>query len=373
MQVETHWYRLDGRTLPGGVVAVDATSSAQPFWAGPIASVLEGISEGLPHTEHPEVVFLGDRIRHSLDRVLAVASSSSDGVASLNLESQLGRYPVAGPLFRDLLDEPPRPVLLLLSGMSRPIIDLEDWAAPEFARRVLAYRLAGNARQTRADFEEMGPDADLQQAVDHLRDPVEAVTIGGGNAIVMDWNEDGWSWRDGCLTRDHPPSIEVEVRLCHPPGIAPRAVIARRSGTTLDLPLSQCVGPPPRMPIAMTPSEWNVLDAWERNRNFSCSHCRQNHAPGQLGCAGPAPSFALFPSVDSPPPAAAYVAKRQRGGQWSLVPHTRGLISLGEDRVAVKTGPRVSIYIFEGAEWMLQKGEPAGFPPVEDGGFAVFR
>ncbi|MFO0806631.1 MAG: hypothetical protein U0791_26295 [Gemmataceae bacterium] len=373
MQAETHWYRLDGRTLPGGVVAVDASSSAQPFWAGPIASVLEGISEGLPHTEHPEVVFLGDRIRHALDRVLAVASSPSDGVAGLNLESQLGRYPAAGPLFRDLLDEPPRPVLLLLSGMSRPIIDLEDWADPEFARRVLAYRLTGSTRQTCAVFEEMGPDADLERAVDHLRDPVEAVTIGGGGAIVVDWNEDGWSWREGCLACDHPASIGIEVRLCHPPGIAPRAVIARRSGTTLDLPLSQCVGPDPCTPIAMTPGECNVLDAWERNRSFSCSHCRQNHSPGQLGCAGPAPSYALFPSVGSAPPAAAYVAKTQRGGQWSLVPHPRGLIALREDRVAVRTGHRTGIYILEGSEWKVQKGETPGFPAVDEGGFAVFR
>jgi|GEM_PF-3646255 len=371
MQLETHWYRLDSGALPGGVVAVDATSAARLLWAGPIASVLEELVESLPPSEHPDVVFLGDRMRHPIQRVLEAMSPSADLATGFDLESQLGRYPVVGPLFRDLLDEPPRPVLLLLSGLSGPIIDLDDWAVPDVTRRVLAYRLTGSVRQTSDAFAELGSDADLKQAVDHLRDPVRSATIGGGNVLPLDWKQDGWSSRDGGLGCDRPESIEVELQLRHPSGVAPRAAITRLSGVALDLPLIRCDGPARLVPTVLTRGEWNVLDSWERNRSYYCSHCRHNHLPGQLRCEGPARSLPLFPSIDASLPAPAYVVIK-RGGQWSLIPYSRGIVPLGDDRVIINRLNQFSVSHFDGSKWEWQVGENSGFIPLDDGGFAVF-
>lgn len=70
--MEVKWYGFPPAALPAGVVAVEATEQAAPFWApnGPVCEILGHLHASFPANEPPGVAFLGDRSTRPLPAVL---------------------------------------------------------------------------------------------------------------------------------------------------------------------------------------------------------------------------------------------------------------------------------------------------------------
>src|SRR5262245_7954447 len=118
------WYRFDAGSLPRGVVVVEAMKESAALWQGPVASILELLAEKLPANQQPDVVFLGDNRTHPLDVVLRGLSAESKPTrAALDVECELGRYPVIGPLLWALQQDLRHDVPVLVIS-TRPVIDL---------------------------------------------------------------------------------------------------------------------------------------------------------------------------------------------------------------------------------------------------------
>jgi len=198
--MHTGWYRMDLAALPRGVVAAVATDDAAPLWHGPIASVLEELADKLPAESHP-------KSRSSATAARTRSRRPPRPLAGGSTRAGRSRYgatrplPVAGPLLREVLGGPARPVVLITTV---PVIDLADWAVPATAGRILVYRLAGADRVSPPPFTELGPDASLTALVDHLRDPVKAVRIGHPAALALDWDNPAYRWDAGALACDAP-------------------------------------------------------------------------------------------------------------------------------------------------------------------------
>lgn len=352
------WYRLDLTGLPRGVVAVDATPSAAALWFGPVASILEEIAEKLPAEMHPEVAFLGDRKTYPLASVLrglAMPGTVKPGPA-FDVASQLGRYPVLGPLLWELSHGPARPLLVLANAT---ILDAEDWAVPVFAERTLVYRMMGADAVSHPAFNEVGPEADLGVLVDHLRDSITAIRIGHPVALAMDWSNDACRWTDGVLHGTANELLDLTAQFLHPANVPPEVVVMKASGAEHHLKPSLAASPETAAAIPLTPAEGNVLNLWRRGSGFWCGRCSRTHAPGKLWCAGTANVPGLFPSLDGAKALAVQVAVC--GGEWTAMPVPRGVAAISENAVSVTRAGTSAEYHFDGERWLAVEGEPSGF------------
>ena len=356
--VTTGWYALDAAALPRGVVVADASPAVAALWHGPIASILEEVADRLPADARPDIVFLGGRVRHPLADILRGLGSTHPAAAgpAIDIGANLGRYPVAGPILRDLLDGPPCPVLLLLNG---PALDLDDWAVPEVTSRLLVYRLTGTDRVSPDGFAEVGPDADLAGVVAHLADPVRSVRIAG---FALDWDNDRFRWDGGALSADERAAIPARVRLALPEGTEPAAVVTRAGGAEHRPALSPAAAPPGPPAVTLAPAEGMVLDLWERGQAYYCGACRQSHPPGQARCEGGGPGLL--------PTAAGLVVVARRVGGWAVAPVPRGILPLPDGRVLVRRPGAAGCYGLDDGRW-VPLDDPGPWVPLGDGTFAV--
>ena len=368
MGIQTNWYAPSLAALPRGVVVVEATRAAATLWDGPVASVLEELADQLAADSYPEVVFLGDRHGHPLAGVLLGLSSPhpAAGGTPVPIAPQLGRYPVAGPALWAVECGPPRPILLLLNACP---LDLDDWATPALARRVLVYRLTGGERVAPPAFTELGPEADLGRLAAHLRDPAEAVRVADPAALVVDWHGDECRWDAGGVACGLPAAGGPLLRVAHPDGFRPEAVVRRASGAEYRVPLAPATPPAPTPAITLTRAEETVLTEWANGRPFWCGGCRRPHPPGALVCqTGGGPG--LFPTLPPGPVAPLYLAT-DRGGRWHLSPAARGIAVAPDGRVLVCRDGATAGYEFDGGVWAALVDEAARFAPAGDGVYAL--
>jgi hypothetical protein len=361
--MHTGWYALDPAALPRGVVVADASPAAAALWDGPIASILEELADRLPADARPGVVFLGGRDRHPLGGVLRGLGSghpAADG-PGVGIAANLGRHPAAGPVLRDLLDGPPRPVLFLLNG---PTLDLDDWAVPEVTSRTLVYRLTGTGRVSPAGFAELGPAADLGDLVAHLADPVRSVRLDG---FALDWDNDAYRWADGELAADGPAAVPVRVRLAVADGATPGAVVTRTGGAEHRLALTPGTAPADPAEVPLTAAEGLILDQWERGNGFYCGACRRPHPPGRVRC-DPGGGPGLLPTAAGL--AASLVVAARRSGGWAVTPVSRGVLPLPDGRVLARRPGAAGCYGLDAGRW-VPFDDPGDWLPLGDGAFAV--
>ncbi len=357
----TSWFRLNLAALPRGVVVVDASASALPLWLGPIASVLEELAEKLPRESHPEVAFLGDRRTHPLDKILAALAPGS----SFDIASQLGRFPVFGPLLWELSHERPRPLLLLANT---PLLDGEDWAVPDVTARTLVYRLIGEQRISCEGFREVGPETDLSVLVEHLRNLIRSLRIGHPAALATCWDNEAFSWEACALNWRTDASLELTAAFVLPQNCTPTAEVVRADGVTHNLALEPAETPAEPLPLTLSAAEGNVLNLWRRGTPFWCSHCSRSHPPGQLACHGPETGLGLFPSLRNPAP--AYRAKLH-ATEWSLAPLPRGLLTQADGSVIEVRRHREMLHTFEHDHWIASEREPNHFRALDDGAYLL--
>lgn len=362
--LQSVWYRLTLEGLPRGVVVVDATPSAAALWFGPVASILEEIVEKLPPEMHPEVAFLGDRKTHSLDTVIRSLAPGPATGAAIEIPSQLGRYPVLGPLLWELSRGPARPLLVLANS---PILDLEDWAAPEYAGRTLVYRMMGSEPLSHPSFREVGPETDLAVLVEHLHDPIASLRIGHPSALAMDWSNDTFRWEDGMLHGT--ATANLIAQFLHPHEGQPEALVTKQSG--IEHRLTLAAAPPPEAPtrIPLSPAEGNVLNLWRRGSGFWCGHCSRTHAPGQVWCRGSGNPTGLFPSFATLN-ALAYLSEC-RDGVWFAMPVHRGITPISDRAVSITRSGAVAEYHFEDRHWLAVVGDPGTFLALDDSRFLI--
>lgn len=342
------WFRIDPAGLPRGVVLVDATPAAAPLWHGPVASLLEELAEKLPAESHPEVAFLGDRRTHPL--------------AGLRFTDHLGRYPVAGPLLRELERGPVRPVILVTNTA---VIDLADWATPDLVRRMLVYRLTGDDRLSPQGFHELGPETDLGVLVKHLRDPATGIRTTG---FALDWDNPAWTWNAGLL--ESTGGAGTAAFFLSPDDRPPTATVTRASGAELPLPLTATDPPAEPPPVGFSPAEGNVLELWRRGNAYWCQSCRRSHPPGVVRCPAPGTPPGLFPTLHPLPDHGLYRVG-VRGGAWWFRPVRRGLLALADGRVLVGRGGSPCVFAHVGDRWQRQPGPTTGFISLADGEFAI--
>ncbi len=364
----TGWYEFDPARLPRGVVVADATAAAAPFWQGPILTVLEDLAAGTPPDRWPEVAFLGGDATHPLAAVLRGLGSDAAGGPgpALAVADHLGRYPVLGPLLWALSRGPARPVLLVTT---RPVPDLEDWATPEVARRLLVYRLTGEGRVTPDGFRELDTNADLSVLADHLADPVRRVRVGGGAALAVDWSNPAYGWTAGGLEADGGDDFALAVRLAHPDGHAPDATVTRAGGE-VRVPLVSAVTPPAPAALALRPAEGTVLETWVGGRPYYCLGCRRNHPPGQVRCPAGAGDVPLFPTLAALPPGTVCRAAG-RAGAWTCRPLPQPLAPLPDGRVVAWFGDAAEVYAPAAGGWAVAPDDPG--PLIDADGEFLLR
>lgn len=367
--MHTGWYRMDVAALPRGVVVAVATDEAAPLWRGPIASVLEELADKLPAESRPDVAFLGDRKTHPLAAVLRGLAETPPTTPGLTIDiaTQLGRYPVAGPLFRELLLGPARPVVLITTV---PLLDLVDWIDPETTGRTLVYRLAGADRVSPAEFTEIGPEADLGVLVEHLRDPVKAVRISHPASLAIDWDNPAYRWDAGALVCDEPGDLGVTALFAQIEPTPPEAAVTRGSGAEIRVPLVPGRPVPPLAAVPLTAAEANVMSLWRRGTSFWCSGCSQSHPPGQVRCAAAADGPGLFPTLRTTPRAPLYRAEA-KGAAWLIRPIPRGIVLLPDETVLAGPDGAVSLYAAGPDQWEPRHDTPSDFLPLGDGGFIL--
>lgn len=359
------WYRLDLAALPRGVVAVDVTANAAALWFGPVASILEELAEKLPPESHPEIAFLGDRRTYPLSVVLRALSNAPG--ATVDIASQLSRYPVIGPLLWELSRGPGRPLVILANS---PLLDAEDWAVPEVTVRTLVYRLTGSGPITPPAFREVGPETDLGVLVEHLRDPIRRVNVGHGAALAVDWDNDAFLWENGILNGEPPASLELNAAFVHPEDRPPEAVVTRGAGVAHRITLVPIPFPPATPCVPLTPAEGNVLSLWQRGTPFWCVACSRSHPPGQLLCAIPGSRSGLFPSLQGLANALAYRVEL-RTGEWLLTPLSRGIMDLTEGRVLVNRERSAPEYQFVDGNWLAFADEQNPFISLDGSTFLI--
>jgi hypothetical protein len=366
--LQSAWYRLDLSGLPRAVVAVDASASAAAMWFGPVASVLDEIAEKLPPAAHPEVAFLGDRKTYPLAAILKGISSplAPPTGPSVDVNSQVGRYPVLGPLLWELSRGQVRPLLVMANG---PVLDAEDWAVPEVTGRTLVYRMTGADRATHPAFREVGPETELGVLVEHLRDPVTAVTVRHEAGLAVDWDNDAYTWDDGTLTWQSPAATDLSGRFLHGGDEPPAAVVKKAGGAVYRLPLVPVAGPADPLPVPLTPAEANVLNLWRRGTGFWCGQCSRTHTSGRVWCVGKADGPGLFPTLAATP-AGAYLAEA-RANDWLAKAVRRGVVPVAPGQVLVSRPGAAAEYRFEAGRWEAFADDPGPFVPLDGGGFLI--
>lgn len=347
--MHSQWYVLNVASLPKGIVIVDATAEAGVLWETIVLSTLEELGEQLPAELQPGIVFLGDHHVHPFTEVLHALKGIAGPGNSINLQSELGRFSVIGPFFREWLRADPRPVVLMTNS---PIEDLEDWGDSRFLTSLLVKRLTGSERLTRPPFHEIGYEADLQVLVKHLQDPVQEMRVGGQGVFAIDWLPVEMIWENGTLRGPGIHTPNARMLLAHPMGQLPRIELLRESGTTISLPLTPITAPPEPGPIILSVSEASVIDRWIAGRSFPCRQCLVSHPPGHLrysGCSGKE----LLSSLQNH--AQNTIWKLKKDGEWKALPAPQSIV-LHEDEMIVNRGGDWRSYQFVDEQWVL--GEP---------------
>jgi hypothetical protein len=314
---------------------------------------------------HPEIAFLGDRRLHPLSDILKSLSGAPD--PPVTIASQLGRYPVIGPLLWELSKSPPRPLVILANS---PLLDAEDWAVPGITGRTLVYRLTGSGPYSHPAFREVGPETELKLLVEHLQDPVLSVHVGGESAFVIDWDNEDYRWDDGYLICERPSTTIVHAAILHPEDEAPHAVVKLASGAEHQIALTPAS--PPVLPpvVRLTPAEGNVLNLWQRGTPFWCESCSHTHAPGQFRCESPTSGWGLFPSLNDRITALAYHSEL-RSGEWLLTPLLRGILNLHDGRVLVNRERAAPEYQFENGKWEPFVDEASALISIDGNSFLI--
>ena len=320
------WFEIDtgGEPPARGTLVCDATAAAAPMWAGPLLSVLEAFAEG-PAAGHPDVVFLGGRTAHPLAEVIRRAADL-DRLA----EEDLTRGAALGPWAAWAT---PRPTVVALLGGTQ-VVDLADYATPEWLRNLRLYRFLGGDSPNAAGVTEFGP-ADLDAAVEFLSDAPTALTVGGPGGVFLDWSPGAaaeWDRLTWAAPPGSPAAGPVRVEFCHPDDAAPTATLTRRSGAAHPCRVAAVAAPPAEAGVPLPPAAETLLTLWGRGLAWACDRCHAAHAPGFARCAGGEGS--LLPVL----PADRLWSVRARPGGRVAVPVPRGLLTATGD--ALRLGPR---------------------------------
>ncbi len=360
------WHLFDPKQLTAGVIAVVATAESQPFWPGPIVSLLEEIGERCPSTK-PDCAFLGGADLHPLEAVLrGIDAAGRPPGLVVPLEENLGRYPLLGPLMRRLETGAQRPVLVIAMG---PVIDAEDWIVePKWPIAFL--RLTGSERIAPREFVEWtADDANFAVIAEFLADPLVNVRLGGDGMVAVEWHAKEYRWEQGRLATDQPPTQPVRVQFS---GVAlprPRMTGQRKSGAMVDLPMRDCPPEPTsRGTATFSVGECVVLDLWRQRSPYWCAKCSQTHLPGVVLCING--ENRLFPSLETFPPGTVCSVSRRTGG-WVMETVPNGVLLLDDDRLCVWHGPRAALVTRDNSTWEPTEGTSERFIPVSTDQFAL--
>jgi hypothetical protein len=342
MQVQ--WYQLSQEHLPAGVVFIDATKGAERLLReGFVLSILEDLWDNLPATLRPEVGFLGGRRSFTLLEVIGALSGERVEGAAVDLDRELGRFPVVGPGLREWIRAQTRPVVLLTNTR---ILDLDDWTVPEVVMSLLVYRLTGYDRLTPTPFREVGTETDLGVLVEHLRDSVLEWTVGDSQVFVVDWDVPDLVGEDGTVRRKGGKLEAVSLLLAHAEGHLPQATFRRASGTTVKVRMIESQAHPKRPAIEIPHAETIAIDTWRGGRPFWCAECR-GHTPGQFWCGNRADK-ATFPSLAGTARGTAWAFKFDR--RWLASPAPNGIVILDGQAVVNRNG-EWKTYAYDDGRW----------------------
>lgn len=343
--MEVNWYSLGATALPPGVVLIEATERATPFWAanGPVMCLIEHLCNNLPTSDHPQVAFLGSRQTHTPNAVLDALRDDAGPTSAIVLQQQLGRFAVAGPFLREWERAARRPVVLVTVDGAH---DLEDWCTPAVVNALLVYRLGGMDRVTPPAFREISSETSLDVVINHLRDPLVEVRI-GGRAFPLDWACNAFAYEEGGLRSTGAALPTGPILLTHPAGAAPLAELRRASGAVVTSRLIPGDPPPPREPVPLPSKAGSVLRVWGAGRAFFCSTCTSAHPPGRFWCSGE-PARGIIPDLP-PHPGVVWLLHQQAGWTGTLYP--RGIFRLPDGRVAVGRVGRWELYESQANGW----------------------
>ena len=317
------WFEIDcaGDPPARGTLVCDATAAAAAVWSGPLLSVLEAFAEG-PAAGHPDVVFLGDRVAHPLAEILRRAADPA------RLAADLDRGPALGPWAAWAT---PRPtVVVLLAGTH--VVDLADYATPEWRPKLRAYRVLGTDGSTATGVPEFGP-ADLDAVIEFLTDAPTGLTVAGPGGVVLNWSPGGvadWDRVRWAAPPWPPAGGRVAVEFSHPEDAAPTATLTRRSGATHPCGVTAATAPLPEAAVPLPPAAETLLTLWGRGTAWSCDRCGSAHSPGVARCATGGGS--LLPVL----PAGRLWSVRPRPGGRVAVPAGRLVTAAGD---ALRLGP----------------------------------
>ena len=326
------WFRIRMRLSPRPVVVLDVSAAAAGLWPV-LHSTLEGLAEVLPEPARPDVAFLGGSARVPLGEFLRDA-----GVLHA---ANAGRGRVISPLFEAFGHRRPVRVVVIAA---RPVVDLADWAATAFAKRLAVVRLDPTVALAGGAF----PESDLTDvgSVARLVDlPPAAVRIGVRDGIPVGWDDLRFRLEGGYLISDTDVTDDVHVGFLSTADRPEVTAELTRLGTEPDpLPVSPSEPPEARSWQPFASRELTMLDAWRGGRPAYCPACRGDHAPGVVAC--PSGAWA-FPSLARVAPG-EFVRLRVKMFQATFQPAGPAL-RLGDTRVVVR-GSRPTVWRFDG-EW----------------------
>lgn len=344
----TNWYEIEWPDLPRGTVVLDATTTTAPMWGGPILSILEELA-AIPEALQPEAVYLGGDSSLGLAAMLAAGSTLGDQNPELN------RGPVLGPW---LARRAPKPTIVVaMSGCT--ILDLDDWAVPEWTKHLAFYRFLGEERLSPPTFTEWGPDTPLDELKRFLTDAVAELTIVGAGGVFLDWSEGELGRTPDTLTATQPKD-RVRFAFHHADGLVPTADLIRRSGERVPATVKPIAPPHDAFSRAVAGAD-NLLSLWSRSLGWACKLCDRSHPAGQARCT--VGEGSLFADLETD----RLWTFRKNRDHWTAEAAPRGVVPLDDGTTVLLTTSGTTMMDADGLRHPLS----TYFQRTIDGGYLV--
>ncbi len=196
--MEEVWYSLVNVGIGRVAVVLDVARSSSDHWPDLARMARYLIDEVVGPSDHG-VYFLGSAERLPADRFATSQHAWH--------QQHQGRARLLGPTFEALQADPGCTVVVLGAG---PLLDLADWVGEPVLKRTVFVARPGCTLTGGLAPELPWSAPDVQRVV---QAPVEKVTVGGGGALPVWWDNAAYAFEDGGLIGRQTDRLDLRVGL----------------------------------------------------------------------------------------------------------------------------------------------------------------
>lgn len=348
-------------------VILDASQSAKEHYVS-ITSLVNDLITALPARVKPAIYFLGNPNEYSVDHF--------GGLAAQWFMDNGTRASIIAPVLESI-DKDSSPTLIIIgSGL---IYDLEDWHGSQLLSNAILVNF-GSALQSGSGLREL-KDPSVEKLLNHVCDPVVAVNISGHGFMPIWWDNDNYriEIKEGTvsLSTNVSSDNEMEFHCCMSKNSTLSALSVTSSGRKNYEQLVQLdeSNQKPDDSDWLTESEIEIFDLAVRGVAFDCPWCQEMHSASSLRCqkSGGILGKWIYPSLQERK-ASGFVIFRKDDSQVSFKINAGSVLRIGDRKVAVKSGSRVSLYEYDGKAsiWRVLDSEFRPYCRIGDEAYAVF-